>query len=254
MQRQAEPDREWEQWPGRTAPEDRVRGRLRTLFSPSDESDTVADLIAIHGKELEERSAELRIAVSELEQREARARGLHARVEEVLREGAAELDLRQAELTVRASELDRREAVLTETEATIEERRRELGAVELRRAAVDRREEAVRSREEELEHRAEELAELARRLDELGAVIGEAHSQRLVRDDEYVALLAGERYRLVPIPGPVPAPGDLVDVEAHLYRCVRVTSSPLPGDDRRCVLLEQVREELEPSPHDDDAA
>ena len=43
---------------------------------------------------------------------EARARELHARVEQVLREGSAELDVRHSGIAVRAAELDRREAAI----------------------------------------------------------------------------------------------------------------------------------------------
>jgi uncharacterized protein (DUF3084 family) len=240
MQREAEQNREWEQWPGRTPPEERVRGRLKALFAPSDEGDMVAELIAVRGRELEQRSAELRTMVGELEQRESRARALHLRVEQILRDGAAELDLRQAELTVRASELDRREASVAERETAVEARRRELGAVELRRAAVERREDAAGLREEELERRAGELATLARRLDELGGVLGEMRTRPPLREDEYVALLAGDRYRLVDVPGAPPASGAMVDVEGDRYVCIRATTSPLPGDDRRCALLERV--------------
>ena len=244
MQREAEGSPIWEQWPGRTPPEDRVRGRLRALFAASDEGDAVAQLIAVRGRELEERSAQLRHAVGELEQRETRARELQERVEQILREGAADLDLRQAELTVKTSELERRESALQESEAAVEARRRELGAVELLRAAVERREDAVRTREGELERRAVELAALARRLDELGSVIGDAGARRAIRDDEYVALLSGDRYRLVTVTTPPPVPGQLVDVEDVTYRCLRVTTSPLPGDDRRCALLELVAIQL----------
>ena len=240
MQREAEQNRVWEQWPGRTAPDDRVRGRLRALFAPSDEGDAVTQLIAVRGRELEERSMQLRNAVGELEQRESRARELHSRVEQILRDGAADLDLRQAELTVRASELERREAVLAESEAAVEGRRRELGAVELLRAAVERREDAIRTREEELERRAVELADLARRLDELGSALGEIGLRPVVRDDEYVALLSGDRYRLVTVVAPPPITGAFVELEDETYRCLRVTSSPLPGDDRRCALLEPI--------------
>ena len=194
----------------------------------------------MHGRELEQRSLELRSAVGELEQRESRARELHARVEQILREGAAELDLRQAELVVRVAELDRREAAVAEREAAVEGRRRELGAVELRRAALERREEALTVREDELERRAGELAALARRLEELGGVLGELQSRRALRDDEHVALLAGDRYRLVSIPGPAPSLGEVVELEGDVYLCARVTGSPLPGDDRRCALLQRV--------------
>ena len=243
-------DRDWEHWPGRTPPDDRSRGRLRALFTPSSESDAVAALIAARGQELELRSVELRNAIGKLETHEARARALHARVEQILREGAVELDLRQAELVVRASELDRREAAVAERDAAVEGRRRELGAVELRRAAVERREEAVALREGELERRGEELAELARHLDELGDVLGEMQARRpVVRDDEYLALLAADRYRLVEMDGPVPAFGAEIDVEGGRYRCLRVTTSPLPGDDRRCALLQRMWGDT-PSPDD----
>ena len=166
MPQQARHDRQWMHWP-----DDRdagMRGRLRSLFAPTDAGDDVTELIAVHGRQLEERSAELVSAAGALELREARAKELHAKVERVLREGAVELDVRQTELEARAAELDRREAALVESERRLEARRRELGAVELRGAAVARREEALQSRESELELRAGELADLARQLDAVG--------------------------------------------------------------------------------------
>jgi len=198
----------------------------------------VAELIAERGRELEERSAQIRAAVEELEHREERARELHYRVEQILRDGAAELDLRQAELSVRSADLDGREAALEHAEAKVEDRRRALGAVELRAAAIERREEAVRLREVELEHRAAELAELARQLDDLGRTLEGAGVRRVVREDEHVALAAADRYRLVVRTGPAPEPGELVELEDGSYRCVRITASPFPRDDRSCAVLE----------------
>jgi hypothetical protein len=241
MQRHAKNDREWARWPGRGAPEDRARGgRLRGLFTPSDAADAVAELIAERGRELEERSAQIRAAVEELEHREERARELHFRVEQILREGAAELDLRQAELSVRSAELDTRETAVAKSEAAVEDRRRTLGAVELRAAAVERREEAARLREIELEHRAAELAELARQLEEVGTALQNAESRHQVREDEHVALATTDGYRLAVRPGAVPEPGELVELDDRIYRCVRITSSPFPRDDRRCAVLELV--------------
>ena len=237
MQGQARNEREWEQWPGRGTGGDK-RGRLRGLFTPSDAADAVAELIAERGRELEERSAQIRAAVEELEHREERARELHYRVEQILRDGAAELDLRQAELSVRSADLDGREAALEHAEAKVEDRRRALGAVELRAAAIERREEAVRLREVELEHRAAELAELARQLDDLGRTLEGAGVRRVVREDEHVALAAADRYRLVVRTGPPPEPGELVELEDGSYRCVRITASPFPRDDRSCAVLE----------------
>ena len=237
MQGQARNERGWEQWPGRGTGGDK-RGRLRGLFTPSDAADAVAELIAERGRELEERSAQIRAAVEELEHREERARELHYRVEQILRDGAAELDLRQAELSVRSADLDGREAALEHAEAKVEDRRRALGAVELRAAAIERREDAVRLREVELEHRAAELAELARQLDEPGRTLEGAGVRRVVREDEHVALAAADRYRLVVRTGPAPEPGQLVELEDGSYRCVRITASPFPRDDRSCAVLE----------------
>ena len=205
---------------------------------PTDAADEVAKLLAEHGKELEERSAQIREAVVALEQREERARELHFRVEQVLRDGALELDLRQAELSTRSSELDAREAAVEQAKETVESRRKALGAVELREAAAERREDAVRRREEELERRAAELAELARVLDERGTSPGRSGS-RPVREDEHVALVStADRYRLVIREGPPPEPGSTVELDDLPYRTVRLTASPLPGDDRSCALLE----------------
>jgi len=198
---------------------------------PTDAADEVANLLAEHGKELEERSAQIREAVVALEQREERARELHFRVEQVLRDGALELDLRQAELSTRASELDEREAALEQEREKVESRHRALGAVELRAAAAQRR-------EEELERRAAELAELARVLDERGTSPGRS-ATKPVREDEYVALVStADRYRLVIREGPPPEPGSTVELDDIPHRVVRLTASPLPGDDRSCALLE----------------
>jgi DNA repair exonuclease SbcCD ATPase subunit len=211
-----------------------VRSRLRGLFAPTDTGDAVAELIASHGRELELRSEKLLTAVHDLERREARARELHARVEEILREGSAELDTRQSELNTRAAELDSREAALAVSEERVEERSRALGAVELRRAAVERREESLRARATELERRAAELTALSTRVGEskapdvAGAPLPTAH----------VALVVAGSYRLLEREGPAPAPGELVELEDGAYRCLRLTSSPFPADARRCALLE----------------
>ncbi len=237
MERHARNEREWEQSPGRSGPDEKARGRLRGLFAQSDPADAVADLITERGRELEERSTQIRAAVEELEHREERARELHFKVEQILRDGAAELDLRQAELSVRSAELDARETVIEQAEAKIDDRRRALGAVELRAAAVERREDAQRLREQELEHRASQLADLARKLDGLGQVLA-ASERPSAREDEHVALAAADRYRLLVRGGAAPVPGALVELDDGPYRCIRLTTSPLPGDDRRCAVLE----------------
>jgi len=209
---------------------------------PTDAADEVANLLAEHGKELEERSAQIREAVVALEQREERARELHFRVEQVLRDGALELDLRQAELSTRSSELDAREAAVARAEEKVESRRRALGAVELRAAAATRREDDLRLREQDLERRAAELVDYAREIDERGA--SSAHpASRPVREDEHVALVStADRYRLVIRTGPPPEPGSMVELDGMPYRTVALTPSALPGDDRSCALLEAAPE------------
>jgi hypothetical protein len=218
MHEQARADRRWEHWP-----EDRevgMRGRLRALFAPTDAGDAVEELIADHGRDLEARAAKLREAVDELERREARTRELHAKIEQILREGSAELDIRQLELDARAQELDRRATALAEAELLVDERRRELGAVELRGAAVARREEAVRGREAELEARE--------------------RGREPVREDAHVALVTAGSYRLLERDGPAPPLGTEVALDDGTYRCVGVRPSPLPADQRRCAVLECV--------------
>jgi hypothetical protein len=244
MTRHAARHRAWDHWPGRTGPEDRVLGRLRSLFAPADAEDPFRELIASRGRELEERSAQLRSAVADVERRQERARDLHARVEQILREGAADLDVRQAELDVRAAELEQREAALLRAEARVEDRRRELGAVELHRAALDRREDVVRSRELELERRATELTSLARKLEEVGAVMGGTGLRQAARDDQHVAITSHGRYRIIERPGPAPALGETVELEDGTHKCTRVAPSPYPNDTRRCVVLER----LDPEP------
>jgi hypothetical protein len=234
-------DQDWEHWPGRPTGEERVRSRLRALFVPTEAEDAITELIAEHSRELESRAAELRGAVAELEQREARARELHARVEQVLREGSAELDVRHSELVVRTTDLDGRETALAETEKRVEERARAFGAVELRSAAVERREQALEERESALDAREQELRErewaLARREAELGH---EGIPGRTVPDDAYVVFALEHGYRLLERDGAVPQPGDTIELEDGQHRCVRLTASPYPGDPRRCVVLERV--------------
>jgi hypothetical protein len=105
--------------------------------------------------------------------------------------------------------------------------------VELQAAAAARREDAVRLREQELDRQAEELAQRARELDESRVRAAP------VREDEHVVVITGSgAYALRIRPGAAPSVGDVVELGDALFVCVRVAASPLPGDDRRCALLE----------------
>jgi hypothetical protein len=183
--------------------------------------------------------------VTDLEQREARARELHARVDHVLREGSAELDVRHSDLIVRSTELERREAALAEAEARVEDRARAFGAVELKAAAVERRERALREREEALARyeqavRAREEA-LVRRAAELELAPSRTdESPEPLAETSHVALTIDNGYRLLERDGAPPATGDSVELDSVRHLCVRVTSSPYPNDRRRCAVLERV--------------
>ncbi len=158
------PDRDWEHWPTRRAPDDRRRFGLRALFSPTDQPQAVEALIGERSRELEQRTEELHATIADLERREEQALRLRAAVEEMLRHGSAELDDRHAELSVLAAALAEREERAAAAERELADRRRELGAVELLRAAVERREAAVAEREETLERIAAELSDRERSL------------------------------------------------------------------------------------------
>ncbi len=135
---------------------------------------------------------------------------------------------------------DRRRATET-AEATLADRRRELGAVELRRAAVERREEVARTREIALEQRAEELAALARRLTDLGgSLVGVPEGQQEAPEHEHVVLEAGDGYRLHVRSGPHPRIGAIVELDDGARLCTAVTRSPFPLDARRCAVVERV--------------
>lgn len=193
MQEQPRSDREWDHWPGRRPPDDRIRHRLRSLFSPTDHvAEGVEALIAERGRELEERTRQLAATISDLERREETTRRLRVAVEEMLRRGSAELDERHADLNALAARLGERDAELAAAESEVEERRRELGAVELRRAAVERRETAAQERENELEPAAAELAQRARKLEVAAAEI----DLRLAQARELEQALSAEREML----------------------------------------------------------
>ena len=222
-------------------PETRVRSRLRELFAPTDAGDAVEELIAVHGRELEQRSKAPVCGARPRAPGGAVTRA-HTRVEQILREGLAELDERQAELNARAAELERREAALAIDEERVAERSRELGTVELRRAAVERRTGSLRARALELERQAAEIASLASRLDAIG--VRRREEGACPARDLHVVLTSGDRYRLVERDGPPPAPGDDVELDEGTYRCVRITISPLPADTRRCAVVERAPEPL----------
>ncbi len=179
MSEQPRRDREWEHWPGRKSPDDRIRHRLKALFASTDDEEVVEALISERGREIEERTEQLQATIADLERREEQTGRLRSAVEEMLRHGSAELDERHEALAALALELGAREEKIRAAERDVAVRKQELGAVELRSAAVARRDEAANEREAslgrisaELTSREDQLAEAERRVGELDAEIG----------------------------------------------------------------------------------
>ena len=46
-------------------------------------------------------------------------------------------------------------------------------------------------------------------------------------------------YTLVPQEGSAPVPGEVLHLDGGAFRVLRLAPSPLPGDDRRCVVVER---------------
>ena len=237
MQEQSRPDREWEHWPGRRAPDDGIRHRLKALFSATDDEEAVEALIGERGREIEEQTARLQATIEGLERREEQAASLRAAVEEMLRHGSAELDERHAELTALAADLRSREATVRELEQDIAVRKQELGAVELRRAAVERREQAAAEREAALEEAAAALQ--ARELSNAGRGLDRTVSAP--QPNAHRLFIATDSYRFVDRDGPPPAALATVEVEGTAFVVTRVGTSPVPGDERPWAYLERAR-------------
>jgi hypothetical protein len=242
-QQQPSRDREWEHWPGRRDDDDDgIRHRLRALFSstatPSEAA--VEELIAARGRELELRAGQLAATVADLQRREERARELRSAVEDLLRRGSSELDERHAELNTLAVELSRREEAAAAAESELADRRRELGAVELRRAALERRESALAERESTVARIASELQDREAQLEELRSVTPAAAPDggSEVVEASHLVWSAGDRYRIVERPGAAPAPGSVIELESSRWRVLRIGASPLPADRRRCAVVE----------------
>jgi chromosome segregation ATPase len=175
--------------------------------------------LAERNQKLDERAAQLAAAADELDARVSQTRAMADEVERRLRADSAELDAREVALNELTASLARRDAGLTIRESELEERRRQLGAVELQRAALDRREEAVTARERELR---------ARGLRDVSASAGAA---------SHLLFVPGERYSIAERPGPPPFQGSVVDLGGTTYVVARLGASPLPADARSCAYL-----------------
>ncbi|MEO5576915.1 MAG: hypothetical protein ABIR67_06280 [Gaiellaceae bacterium] len=68
----------------------------------------------------------------------------------------------------------------------------------------------------------------------------EATRPDVVAPDEWLVFVPSPQgYTLLPRPQPLPAPGEELDLDGTRYRVLRHCPSPLPGDDRRCAVVEE---------------
>ena len=242
MQEDPRSNRDWEHWPGRYVGDEGIRHRLRALFSTTTDDDALEARIEEKGREIEEHTDELQATIGDLERREARAGELRTAVEEMLRQGSAELDERHAALAQLSLDLAAREETIRADERDIAVRKQELGAVELRRAAVECRESAAADHEAALERHAEAIAERA----EVSSAAPPTDLVRLPGGGRNVAqedagqllVFAANGFRTVERTGKAAAIGSVVEVEGVAYTVVRVGRSPRPGDHRARVYLE----------------
>ncbi len=238
-------DRDWEHWPGRKTADDGIRKRLRALFSATDD-DAFEARIEAKGREIEEHTDQLQETISGLERREARTGQLRAAVEEMLRQGSAELDERHAALTQLSLDLAARDEKIRADERDIAVRKQELGAVELRRAAVERREALASERASALEQLAGDLADREHRLaldseragGDLVSLATAASDAASAAFDGNVLILGDDGYRMVDRPGPTVSVNAVLEVDGSTYVVTRVGRSKLPGDRRLWAYLE----------------
>ena len=167
------------------------------------------------------------------------------------------LATREAELAARSAEVQSLQARVADTLALVE---REQRALEEREAALQEREQLA----QELEHRERSLTSSAAELRTLEQSLAADRSSIETQREElrqavvaasrglglpteaagagsspsYVALVPGERYRLVEREDGPPAVGGRIVVDEHAFRILRIGSSPLPSDARRCAFLE----------------
>jgi hypothetical protein len=199
------------------------------LFSAT-EDDALEARIEEKGREIEEHADQLQATIADLERREARTAHLRTAVEEMLRQGSAELDERHASLTELSLDLASREEGVRAAERDIAVRKQELGAVELLRAAVERREAEVARREAEVERIASDLALHERE----GSEPREQAQTDPAPFDGTVLILSGiSSYRMIDGPEAVLPVGAAITIEGSEHIVVRIGRSPLT-DDRRC--------------------
>jgi chromosome segregation ATPase len=201
--------------------------------------DTLAELEA----QLERREQTLAEREQALAGLEEQQRELARRESELASRGS-EVESLQARVSDTLAVVEREQQALAEREASLREREERLRDLEAREQELDStvvdldaRAHALESERSEVETQREELKQAVA---SLSRDLGLASAPPEDTTARYVALVPGDRYRLAERDdGPV-AIGDLLALDGETYRIVRVGSSPLPADRRRCAFLERV--------------
>jgi DNA repair exonuclease SbcCD ATPase subunit len=201
------------------------------------------EAFAVREEELARREDELGERESVISELEGRARELETREHELTRR-TSELELLQARVAETLAVVEREQQALAQREASVQERERLSAELERREHELTASASELRTLEESLagdrvaiEEQREELRQavesVSRGLGTPGAPVAAETSP------DYVALVPGGRYRLVERDDGPPSLGARILVEEEAFRIVRLGSSPLPDDRRRCAFLEQ---------------
>jgi DNA repair exonuclease SbcCD ATPase subunit len=199
------------------------------------------EAITAQEEELERRGAELAEREEALADVEAQARELAQRELELTRR-TSEVEMLQARVADTLAVVEREQHALAQREASVQERERLAAELERREQALITSASELRTLEESLATDRTAIEEQREKLEQAVAAVSRGLGVAEIAEPDtataYVALVPGSRYRIVAREDGPPAVGDQILVEEDAFRIVRVGSSPLPGDPRRCAYLE----------------
>ena len=170
---------------------------------------------------------------------------------------------REERLTRAAEAVDRDREAIAARLASLDEREHQLAELEEHRVELERATAALASRQTAFELEESQIAQQRQELPRGRDAVGHARPARQTRRrlmsgaatpvtatteiaaepapaSAHLLLVSGDRYRIVEAEGPAPMVDTVLELEDRTYRVIRVTSSPLPADGRRCACLERV--------------
>jgi hypothetical protein len=212
---------------------------------------TVEQMLRRGSAELDERHAELTALASQLAERESLvAEGQDDVVARRSELGAVELrramverregavSERERALQALAAELEGREEAVVASERLVTEMTTRARELELGHSRLDATRAEIELERQQLTAREAALTARQQALEEAVTIAPALREPNAVDERSHLAFAPGERYRLVEREGPAPAPGVEIELDGRAYTVARLARSPLPGDTRRCVLLE----------------